>query len=122
MAIILPTNKYASNWSLVTEGAFEWSGTEGIGRVLLDDIIAVEPYKRQLPKWIAPLIILLGRGQAGPTGLGIITVTVAPEIGMKIITKSGKCIEVMANYLESHTLFTKRFQALKAKVGGKADV
>lgn len=122
LAIILPTNKYASNWYLFTEDAFVWSGTEGIEKVLLDDIIAVEPYKRQLPKWVAPLIILLGRAQAGPTGVGMITATAAPEIGMKIITKSGKCIEVMANYLESDTRFTKKFQALKATVGGKTDV
>ncbi|MDD2450851.1 hypothetical protein [Sulfurovum sp.] len=122
LAIILPTNKYASNWYRFTEDAFEWSGTEGIERVLLDDIIAVEPYKRQLPRWIAPLIILFGRGQAGPTGLGMITATATPEIGMKIMTKSGTCIEVMANYLDSDTLFTKRFQVLRVKVGDKADV
>ncbi len=119
LAIVLPTIKYASNWYLFTEDAFEWSDTGGIGRVTLKDIVSIEPYKRQLPKWIAPLIILFGRGQPVATGAGMISMSSSPEIGMEITIKSGKKIKVMANYLEADKVFTEKFQELEKKVKSK---
>jgi len=113
LAIVLPTIKYASNWYLFTEDSFQWSDTEGIGEVLLQDIVSIKPYKRQLPKWVAPLIILFGRGQPVATGAGMISMSSSPEIGMEITIKSGKKIKVMANYLEADKVFTERFQELE---------
>lgn len=120
LALILPTVKYASRWYLFTEDSFQWSGKNGIESISLADIISIKPYTRSLPKWIAPLIILLGRAQPGPTGIGTLTATSSPEIGMEIIANSGKKIKVMANYLESSDEFTERFQALEKRVGKKS--
>ncbi len=119
LAIILPTIKYASNWYLFTEDSFEWSDSDGIGKVSLKDIISIKPYKRQLPKWLGPLMILFGRGNAVATGAGMISMTSSPEIGMEIMLKSGKKVKVMANYLEADDMFTQRFQELEKKVEGK---
>ena len=119
LAIILPTIKYASNWYLFKEGSFEWSDKDGIGKVPLKDIVSIKPYKRQLPKWVGPLMILLGRGNAVATGAGMVSMTSSPEIGMEITTKSGKKIKVMANYLEADEVFTKRFQELEKKLKSK---
>jgi len=119
LVIILPTIKYASNWYLFTEDSFEWSDTDGIGKVPLKDIVSIKPYKRQLPKWLGPLMILFGRGNAVATGAGMISMTSSPEIGMEITTKSCKKIKVMANYLEADEMFTERFQELEKKLEGK---
>jgi len=116
LAIVLPTVKYASNWYLFMEDSFQWSDENGIGKVSLSDIVSVKPYKRQLPKWVAPLIILFGRGQPVATGTGMISMSSSPEIGMEIATKSGKRIRVMANYLEADEVFTKHFKELEHKV------
>ncbi|WP_296824780.1 hypothetical protein [Sulfurovum sp.] len=116
LAIVLPTVKYASNWYLFTEDSFQWSDENGIRKVSLDDIVSVKPYKRQLPKWVAPLIILFGRGQPVATGAGMISMSSSPEVGMEITIKSGKRIRVMANYLEADKVFTKRFQELEHKM------
>ena len=112
LAIVLPTVKYASNWYLFTEDSFQWSDEDGIGNVPLKDIVSIKPYKKQLPKWVAPLIILFGRGQPVATGAGMISMSSSPEIGMEITTKSGKKIKVMANYLEADEVFTEHFQEL----------
>ncbi len=119
LAIVLPTIKYASNWYLFTEKSFRWSGSGGVQRVALSEIVSVKPYKRQLPKWVAVLIVLFGRGNVGATGMGSLAASSAPEIGMEITTKSGKKIKVMANYLESDEVFTERFQELEEKLEGK---
>ncbi len=119
LAIVLPTINYASRWYLFTEDLFEWSGSNGVESVYLKDIVSIKPYKRQLPKWVAWLIILLGRGQPGATGIGMITGTSAPEVGMDITTKSGKKIRVMANYLESDEVFTETFQDLEKKLNNE---
>jgi len=119
LAFILPTIKYASNWYLFTEDSFEWSDTDGIGKVPLKDIVSIKPYKRQLPKWVGPLMILFGRGNAVATGAGMISMSASPEIGMEITLKSGKKVKVMANYLEADKVFTQRFQALEKRVEGK---
>jgi hypothetical protein len=116
LAIILPTIKYASNWYLFTEKTFRWSDENGIGKVSLHDIISIKPYKKQLPKWVAVLIVLFGRGKVGATGMGSLAASSTPEIGMEITTKSDKKIKVMANYLEADEVFTKRFQELEKKV------
>jgi len=116
LAIVLPTVKYASNWYLFTEDSFQWSDTDGIGKVSLKDIVSIKPYKKQLPKWVAPLIILFGRGQPVATGAGMISMSSSPEIGMEITTRSGKKIKVMANYLEADKVFTERFQELEKKI------
>ena len=113
LAIVLPTIKYAASWYLFTEDTFEWSGTEGIGKVPLKEIVSIKPYKKQLPKWVAPLIILFGRGQPVATGTGMISMSSSPEIGMEITLKSGEKIKVMANYLEADKRFTKQFQELE---------
>lgn len=120
LALIFPTIKYASSWYLFAENSFRWSGKDGIESVSLDDIISIKPYTRQLPKWVAPLIILFGRGQPGATGIGMLSATAAPEVGMEIATNTGKKIRVMANYLESDETFTARFQELEKKVEGKS--
>ncbi len=116
LAIVLPTVKYASNWYLFTEDSFQWSDKDGIGNVPLKDIVSIKPYKKQLPKWVAPLIILFGRGQPVATGAGMISMSSSPEIGMEITTRSTKKIKVMANYLEADKVFTERFQELEKKV------
>jgi hypothetical protein len=116
LAIILPTLKYAASWYLFTEDSFQWSGKEGIGEVPLKNIISIKPYKKQLPKWIAPLIILFGRGEPVATGAGMISMSSSPEIGMEITLKSGKKIKIMANYLEGNKLFSERFQELEKKL------
>ncbi len=119
LAIVLPTIKYASNWYLFTEKSFRWSGSGGVQRVALSEIVSVKPYKRQLPKWVAVLIVLFGRGNVGATGMGSLAASSAPEIGMEITTKSGKKIKVMANYLEADEVFTERFQELEKKLEGE---
>ena len=119
LAMIFPTIKYASNWYLFTEDSFEWSDKDGIGKIPLKDIVSVKPYKKQLPKWVGPLMILFGRGNAVATGAGMISMSASPEIGMEITLKSGKKVKVMANYLEADKVFTQRFQALEKKVEGK---
>jgi len=116
LAFILPTIKYASNWYLFTEDSFEWSDTDGIGKAPLKDIISIKPYKRQLPKWVGPLMILFGRGNAVATGVGMISMSASPEIGMEITLKSSKKIKIMANYLEADKVFTQRFQELEKKL------
>jgi hypothetical protein len=116
LVIVLPTVKYASNWFLFTEDSFQWSDTDGIGSVPVKDVVSIKPYKKQLPKWVAPLIILFGRGQPVATGAGMISMSSSPEIGMEITIRSGKKIKVMANYLEADEVFTERFQTLEKKV------
>lgn len=116
VAILIPTMKYASNWYLFKDDFFQWSGVGGIQSISLDDVVSVKPYKRQLPKWVAPLIILFGRGQPGATGIGLLTGTAAPEIGMEITSQSGKKVRVMANYLKGDELFTKKFQQLEGSL------
>ena len=120
LAIILPTTRYASNWYLFTEDSFQWSDADGIGKVSLQDIVSIKPYKKQLPKWVAVLIVLFGRGNVGATGMGSLAASSAPEIGMEITTKSGKKIKVMANYLEVDEVFTERFQELEQRVNKKS--
>jgi len=88
----------------------------GLESVSLKDIVSIEPYKRQLPKWVAWLIILFGRGQPGATGIGMITGASAPEIGMEITTKAEKKIKVIANYLESDEVFTEHFKEIEHKM------
>ena len=119
LAIVLPTIKYASNWYLFTEKTFQWSDEEGIGSISTNDIVSIKPYKRQLPKWVAVLIVLFGRGKVGATGMGSLAASSTPEIGMEITTKAGKKIKVMANYLEADEMFTERFQELEEKLEGK---
>lgn len=119
LAIVFSTLKYVVNWYLFTEDLFQWSDKDGRGSITVNDIISVKPYTRQLPKWIAPLIILFGRGHPGATGVGILTATAAPEVGMELTTNREKKIRVMANYLESDEVFTERFQALEKKLEGK---
>jgi len=119
IAFILPTIKYASNWYFFTEDSFEWSDMDGIGKVPLKNVVSVKPYKRQLPKWVGPLMILFGRGNAVATGAGMISMSTSPEIGMEIMLKSGKKVKVMANYLEADDVFSQRFQALEKKLEGK---
>lgn len=116
LAIILPTIKYASNWYLFREDSFEFSDKDGIGKVSLQDIVSIKPYKRELPKWIAPLMILFGRGNPVATGTGMISMSASPEIGMEITLKSGNKIKVMANYLEADEVFTQRFKELEKKL------
>jgi hypothetical protein len=116
LVIVLPTVKYASNWYLFTDDSFQWSDTDGIGSVPVKDVVSIKPYKKQLPKWVAPLIILFGRGQPVATGAGMISMSSSPEIGMEITIRSGKKIKVMANYLEADEVFTERFQTLEKKV------
>lgn len=117
-ALIISFNatKYASNWFLFTNNTFEWSGLKGIQKVSLNEIVSVKPYTKQLPKWVAPLIILFGRGDVGPTGWGLIAGSSTPEIGMEMKTRNGNKIRIMANYLITNALFTKRFQALEKKL------
>ena len=119
LAIVLPTIKYASNWYLFTEKTFRWSDADGIGSISTNDIVSIKPYKRQLPKWVAVLIVLFGRGNVGATGMGSLAASSTPEIGMEITTKTGKKIKVMANYLEADEVFTERFQEIEKKVEGK---
>lgn len=114
LIIMWSANKYASSWYRFEDESFQWSSPRGIQRIALDDIASIQPYKRQLPRWVAPLIVLFGKGRPGPTGVGILSGTAAPEIGMEITTNSGERIKVMANYLEADDAFTKRFQALEA--------
>ncbi len=122
LAIVLPTLKYAASWYLFTEDTFEWSGAEGTGKVPLKDIVSIKPYKKQLPKWVAPLIILFGRGQPVATGAGMISMSSSPEIGMEITLKSGKKIKVMANYLEDNKVFSERFQEIEKQLKRKEDI
>ena len=119
LAIVLPTIKYASNWYLFTEKMFRWSDADGVGSLSTNDIVSIKPYKRQLPKWVAVLIVLFGRGNVGATGMGSLAASSTPEIGMEITTKSGKKIKVMANYLEADEVFTERFQELEEKLEAK---
>jgi len=119
LAIVLPTIKYASNWYLFTEKTFRWSDADGIGSISTNDIVSIKPYKRQLPKWVAVLIVLFGRGNVGATGMGSLAASSTPEIGMEITTKTGKKIKVMANYLEADEVFTERFQEIEKKLEGK---
>jgi len=113
LAIILPTIRYASNWYLFTKDSFQWSDTDGIGKVSLQDIVAIKPYKRELPKWVAVLIVLFGRGNVGATGIGSLAASSTPEIGMEITIKSGKKIKVMCNvqmlFDRHHRLFLSLF-------------
>ena len=120
LAIVLPTIKYASNWYLFIEKTFRWSDEDGIGSISTNDIVSIKPYKRQLPKWVAVLIVLFGRGNVGATGMGSHAASSTPEIGMEITTKTGKKIKVMANYLEADDVFTGRFQELEEKVNKKS--
>lgn len=115
LAIILPTIKYASSWYLLTDDLFQWSDGSGTGAVALKDIVSVKPYKKQLPKWVGPLMILLGRGDPVAAGAGMISMSASPEIGMEVTTKFGQKIKVMANYLEADDAFTERFRALEEK-------
>lgn len=116
LAIVLPTAKYASSWYKFTEDSFLWSDASGVGHILIKDIVSIKPYKKQLPKWVAPLIILFGRGQPIATGAGMISMSSSPEIGMVITTKKGQKIQVMANYLNSNKMFTERFKELRKQV------
>ena len=118
LAFVLITVKYSSSWYLFQDDFFQYSGRGGVHRVALHDIISVKPYTRRLPGWIAPLIMIFGRGSPGSTGISIISSTSAPEIGMEIITKSGDKIKVMANYLKSDKAFTERFQELVNRMKG----
>ena len=119
LAIVLPTVKYASNWYLFTEDTFQWSDTDGIGSISTSDIVSIKPYKKQISKWVAVLIVLFGRGKVGATGMGSLAASSTPEIGMEITTKSGKKIKVMANYLEADEVFTERFNEIEQIVNGK---
>jgi hypothetical protein len=119
LAIVLPTIKYASNWYLFTDKMFKWSDEDGVGSIYTKDIISIEPYKKQISKWVAVMIVLFGRGKVGATGMGSLAASSTPEIGMEITIKSGKKIKVMANYLEANEVFTKRFQELKEKLEDK---
>lgn len=119
LAIVFSTLKYVVSWYLFTEDSFQWSDKDGTGSIAVNDIVSVNPYTRQLPKWVAPLIILFGRGQPGATGVGMLSGTAAPEVGMELTTNTEKKIRVMANYLESDEVFTERFQALEKKLEGK---
>ena len=89
----------------------------GTQSIALADIVSVRPYKKQLPRWIAPLIVLFGRGQSSATGVGILSGTSTAEIGMEITTNSGEEIKVMANYLETDEEFTEKFQQLEENLG-----
>jgi len=113
LVVIVSTVKYASSWYLFSENSFLWSDKNGLGKVSLDDIVSIKPYKRQLPKWVAPLLILFGKGEPIATGAGLISMSSAPEIGVEILTKSGKKIKVMQNYLEADKMFIKRFKELE---------
>lgn len=115
LAIVLPTTQYASNWYLFTKDSFQWSDRDGIGKVSLQDIVSIKPYRRELSGWIAVLIVLFGRGKVGATGIGSLAASSNPEIGMEITTTSGKKIKVMANYLEADEVFTERFQDLEKR-------
>jgi multisubunit Na+/H+ antiporter MnhG subunit len=119
LAILLPIVKYASNWYLFEEDGLRYSSIKGIQTISFEEIVSIEPYSRRLPKWVAPLIILLGRGNIGAIGLGLITASSASEIGMEITLNSGKRLRIMANYLQSDTQFTQRFQALKEAIDQK---
>ena len=118
LIIMWSATKYASSWYRFKDGSFQWSGSSGIQSIALADVVSVKPYKRQLPRWIAPLIVLFGRGQPGATGVGILSGTSAPEIGMEITTNSGERIKVMANYLEADDEFTEKFQELERNLNG----
>lgn len=122
LAIVIPITKYASNWYLFKEESFHWSDWSGVHSVTFDDIVSIEPYTRKLPKWLGPLIILLGRGAPGPTGQGLIASSAIPEIGMEIRTKDGRSVRVMANYLQGDDAFTESFQALETRVKKRKDV
>jgi len=114
--LFVPVSRIAVTWYQFTQHSFAWSGADGIQSIRLEDIISVNPYVKKLPKWIVPLIVLLGRGAPTFTGIGMLTATSSTEIGMDIVTKEGKTIRVMANYLQSSRAFTEQFQALERRI------
>ncbi len=80
--------KLSSQWFLFGKDVFQWSDTDGVHSVILDDIDSTEPYtKRKYP--FSPV-----------------------EMGMMIRTKSEKEIRIMSNNLEADDLFMKRLQEL----------
>ncbi len=116
LTFVLITVKYASSWYLFKDNYFQYSGRGGFHKIPLQDIISVKPYTRRLPKWIAPLIMIFGRGNPGSTGLAVLSSISTSEIGMEITTKSGEKIKVMANYLKSDKAFTECFQQLENRI------
>ena len=109
---VMSAVKYAVSWYQFEKDNFIWSDKNGVDKVSLNDIVSVVPYKKELPKWVAPLIILLGRGKPVATGAGLISMSSSPESGMEITTKSGKQIRIMENFLKKNRAFTKSFQEL----------
>lgn len=109
---VMSAVKYAVSWYLFDKDTFIWSDKNGIDKVSLHDVISIVPYKKELPQWIAPLIILLGRGKPVATGAGLISMSSSPELGMEITTKSGKKIRIMENFLKKNKEFIKSFQEL----------
>jgi hypothetical protein len=61
------------------------------------------------------MMILLGRGEVGPTGWGLLASHATPEVGMELITRDQKTIRVMANYLHANRDFTAQFQRLEQR-------
>lgn len=112
--------KYASNWYLFDDSKLTFSDLNGVHTIAVEDAVSVQPYTKALPKWVGPLIILLGRGSLGPTGWGLIATTATPEVGMEITTKDQK-IRIMANYLQSDTTFTESFQTFEKMVNAKKE-
>jgi hypothetical protein len=122
MALTLQTfiAKYASHWYLFDDNKLTFSDLNGVHTIAVEDAVSVQPYTKALPKWVGPLIILLGRGSLGPTGWGLIATTATPEVGMEITTKDQK-IRIMANYLQSDTAFTESFQTFEKMVNAKKE-
>ena len=78
--------KLSSRWYRFTKDTFQLSDAEGVQSVALNDIESAEPYaKRKYP--FSP-----------------------SEMGMQIITKSGKKIRMMSNNLETDEIFMKHLQ------------